>query len=59
MDVAIVLIVILVLVLLFRGPQALPKLGESLGQAVRSVRRAARGDAEDETPDRGGEGTAR
>ena len=59
MDVAIVLIVILVLVLLFRGPQALPKLGESLGEAVRSVRRAARGEPEDGTPEGGGEGTPR
>lgn len=41
MDVAIVLVIILVLVLLWRGPQTLPRLGEALGQAVRGARRAA------------------
>lgn len=41
MDWAIVLIVILLLVLLWRGPKMLPRLGESLGQAVRGARRAA------------------
>lgn len=50
MDIAIVLIVILVLVLLFRGPQTLPRLGESLGQAIRGVRRAAHESFEGDRP---------
>ena len=41
-DVALVLIVVLVLVLLWRGPRMLPRLGESFGQAVRGARRTAR-----------------
>jgi TatA/E family protein of Tat protein translocase len=41
MDVAILLLAILIIVLLLRGPKTLPRLGESLGQAIRSVRRAA------------------
>lgn len=40
-DIAIVLIVVLVLVLIWRGPSTLPRLGEALGQAVRGARRAA------------------
>ena len=38
-DVAVVLIVILVLVLIWRGPKTLPKLGEALGRGVREARR--------------------
>jgi TatA/E family protein of Tat protein translocase len=41
MDLAILLLAILIIVLLLRGPKTLPRLGESLGQAIRSVRRAA------------------
>ena len=40
-DLAIVLIVILVLVLLWRGPKTLPKLGEALGRGVREARSEA------------------
>ena len=40
-DLAIVLIVILVLVLLWRGPKTLPKLGEALGRGVREAKREA------------------
>jgi Sec-independent protein translocase protein TatA len=39
MDVAVVLVVILILVLLWRGPKTLPKLGEALGRGVREARR--------------------
>ncbi len=49
-DVAIVLIVILVLVLLWRGPKTLPQLGEALGRGVKEARTAAQGDSEPETP---------
>jgi Sec-independent protein translocase protein TatA len=55
MDVAIILLVLLVLVLLWRGPSTLPRLGEALGQAVRGARRAA--DGEDRPVD--GQPTAR
>ncbi len=49
-DVAIVLIVILVLVLLWRGPKTLPRLGEALGRGVREARKeVSRTDAA-ETP---------
>ena len=38
-DLGIVLIVVLVLVLLWRGPKTLPKLGEALGRGVREAKR--------------------
>lgn len=38
-DVAVVLIVILVLVLLWRGPKTLPRLGEAFGRGVREARK--------------------
>jgi Sec-independent protein translocase protein TatA len=41
-DLAIVLLVILVLVLLWRGPKTIPKLGEALGRGVREARREAK-----------------
>ena len=41
MDLVILLLAILIVVLLVRGPKTLPRLGESLGDAIRSVRRAA------------------
>lgn len=37
-DVALVLIVILVLVVLWRGPKTLPSLGKALGRGVREAR---------------------
>ena len=40
-DLAIVLIVILILVLLWRGPKTLPKLGEALGRGVREAKSEA------------------
>jgi len=40
-DLAVVLIVILVLVLLWRGPKTLPKLGEALGRGVREAKSEA------------------
>lgn len=41
MDLALILIVILVLVLLWRGPKTLPKLGNALGRGVREAREEA------------------
>jgi Sec-independent protein translocase protein TatA len=40
-DVVIVLIVILVLALMWRGPKTLPKLGEALGRGVREAKAEA------------------
>jgi Sec-independent protein translocase protein TatA len=39
MDVAVVLIVILVLVIMWRGPKTLPLLGRAFGQGVKEARR--------------------
>jgi TatA/E family protein of Tat protein translocase len=50
-DLVIVLVVILILVLLWRGPKTLPQLGEALGRGVKEARQAARTE-EDEERDR-------
>jgi TatA/E family protein of Tat protein translocase len=46
-DWMLLLILILLVVLVLRGPKTLPRLGESLAQAIRSVRHAT---AEHDTP---------
>jgi Sec-independent protein translocase protein TatA len=40
-DVVIILIVILVLALMWRGPKTLPKLGEALGRGIREAKTEA------------------
>lgn len=40
-DMLIILLVILVLVVLWRGPKTLPKLGEALGRGVREAKTEA------------------
>ena len=40
-DLLVILIVILVLVLMWRGPKTLPRLGEALGRGVREARTEA------------------
>jgi Sec-independent protein translocase protein TatA len=40
-DLLIVLVVALVLVLIWRGPKTLPRLGEALGRGVREAREQA------------------
>ena len=46
-DVLIILLVILVLVVMWRGPKTLPKLGEALGRGVREAKtEAAKAQAE-------------
>ncbi len=40
-DLLLVLIVILILALLWRGPKTLPRLGEALGRGVREARKEA------------------
>jgi Sec-independent protein translocase protein TatA len=52
-DLLLVLVVILVLVVLWRGPKTLPRLGEALGRGVREARKEASealGTKDDETP---------
>jgi Sec-independent protein translocase protein TatA len=39
MDVAVILIVVLVLVIMWRGPKTLPLLGRAFGQGVKEARR--------------------
>ena len=40
-DLLLILIVVLILVLLWRGPKTLPRLGEALGRGVREARSEA------------------
>ena len=40
-DIGLVLVVILILVLLWRGPKTLPQLGQALGRGVREAREEA------------------
>ena len=40
-DILILLIVILILALMFRGPKTLPKIGQMLGRGVKSAREEA------------------
>lgn len=49
-DILLVLVVLLVVVLIWRGPTMLPKIGESFGRTVKGVRENLPG-AADETPD--------
>lgn len=54
MDILLVLIVVLVVVLVWRGPRTLPKLGAAFGRGVKEARREfdeARGDAPDRSKD--------
>ena len=44
-DILLILIVILFILLIWRGPSMLPQLGEALGKAVRGVRESVDGDA--------------
>ncbi len=43
-DLIVVLVIALVVVLVWRGPQTLPKLGEALGRGVRAAHDEARRD---------------
>lgn len=55
-DVIVVLLVILGIVLIWRGPKTLPKLGEALGRGVREARKEAsdiRSDLERKDTDEG------
>jgi Sec-independent protein translocase protein TatA len=41
-DVGLILIVILVLVIIWRGPRTLPKIGQALGRGVKAAREEAK-----------------
>lgn len=41
MDLAVVLIIVLAIVIVWRGPKTLPKLGEALGRGVREAKSEA------------------
>ena len=56
MDLAIVLIVALVIVLIWRGPKTLPLLGRAFGQGVKEARKEIEGIKDDTTAT--GSGTA-
>lgn len=57
-DLLLILIVVLVLVVMWRGPKTLPKLGEALGRGVREARTEA-AKAQDEIQARmGGDATS-
>ena len=50
MDVLVVLIVVLVIVLLWRGPKTLPSLGAMFGRGVKSVRDEVEGKLDEDKP---------
>jgi Sec-independent protein translocase protein TatA len=59
-DVLVVLIIVLIIVLVWRGPRTLPKLGEALGRGVREARKEAESirsetSGDGETPAGGGQ----
>jgi len=41
-DILIILIIVLILVLMWRGPKTLPKIGQALGRGVKSAKDEAR-----------------
>ena len=47
MDLAIVLIIVLVIVLVWRGPKTLPSLGRAFGQGVKEARKEIDGIKDD------------
>jgi len=49
-DLIIILLIILGIVLLWRGPKTLPKIGEALGRGIREARAEAAKASADETP---------
>ncbi len=51
MDIAIVLVVILVVALIWRGPKTLPSLGRAFGQGVKEARKEIEGIKGDDTKD--------
>jgi len=54
MDIAVVLIIALVLVIIWRGPKTLPLLGKAFGQGVKEARKEIDGIKGDGTNDQDG-----
>ena len=50
MDILLILIVILIIVLIWRGPSMLPQFGEALGKAVKGARDTMDRDAGESPP---------
>lgn len=51
MDILIILVIVLIAVIVLRGPKMLPKIGEALGKTVKDTRSEfEKKSAEDETP---------
>lgn len=46
-DLGLVLVVVLILAIIWRGPKTLPKIGQALGRGVREARREAAETRED------------
>lgn len=51
MDILLVLVVLLIIVLIWRGPKMLPQFGEALGKAVKGARDTMDRDAAESGPD--------
>jgi TatA/E family protein of Tat protein translocase len=51
MDLAIVLVIVLIVVLVWRGPKTLPSLGRAFGQGVKEARKEIEG-TKDDTADK-------
>ena len=52
MEIAILLIVVLIVVLMWRGPKTLPKLGQAAGKGLKSVRDEANAKIDEEPADK-------
>jgi Sec-independent protein translocase protein TatA len=50
----VILIIVFIVVVFWRGPSTLPRLGEALGKAVKGVRDNMPADSKDESEDQGG-----
>ncbi len=50
MDILLVLIVILIIVFIWRGPKMLPQFGEALGKAVKGARDSMDRDSDESKP---------
>lgn len=50
-DILLVLVVLLVIVFIWRGPSMLPRIGESFGRTVKGVRENLPGAMDDDAPD--------
>ena len=54
MDILVVLVIVLIVVIIWRGPKTLPALGKAFGQGVKEARKeidGIRGDKSDDTDD--------